>query len=112
MTFQKIILIIALVSLIFSLAVIGLLIKSASMNAKFPPETGKCPDYFKATLSKDGTLGCTNPHNLGSCGNDFTPEPGTNVSSIIANCKNARKCNLTWDGITNVQNNETGSPYC
>jgi hypothetical protein len=111
MTFQKIVLIIALVLLIISLAVIGLLIKSAATSAKFPPETGKCPDYFKAHQS-NGALSCTNPLNLGNCGGDFTPVGGTDTSSIVANCKAAKGCGLTWDGITNVKNNETGSPYC
>ena len=94
MTFQKTVLVIASVLLIISLIVIGLLIKSATLTAKFPPEVG------------------TNPKNLGTCGNDFTPVGGSDVSSIIANCKAAKKCGLTWDGITNVQNNETGQPYC
>jgi len=111
--FQKIVLIIALVSLIIALAVIGLLIKSSITSAKFPPEIGKCPDYFKASLSSDGTLVCGNPHNLGNCGaQNFTPTVGTDVTSIVSNCKKARNCGLTWDGVTNVQNNDTGSPYC
>ena len=111
MTFQKIVLVIALVLLIISLVVIGLLIKSAALSAKFPPETGKCPDYLKAQLS-NGTLTCTNPKNLGTCSGAFTPVGGSDVGSITANCKAAKKCGLTWDGVTNVQNNETGSPYC
>jgi hypothetical protein len=111
MTFQKIVLVIALVLLIISLVIIGLLIKSATLSSKFPPETGKCPDYFKAQLS-NGTLICTNPKNLGTCGNDFTPVGGSDEGSITANCKAAKNCGLTWDGVTNVQNNETGQKYC
>ena len=112
MTFQKTVLIIALVLLILSLVVIGLLIKSSASSAKFPPETGKCPDYLKAQIL-NGKLTCTNPQNLGTCGSqDFTPSGGSDVTSIIANCKAAQKCGPTWDGISNVQNNETGQPYC
>jgi len=111
MTFQKTVLVVALVLLIISLVVIGLLIKSATLSAKFPPETGKCPDYLKAQLS-NGQLACTNPLNLGTCGGAFAPIGGSDVGSITANCKAAKKCGLTWDGITNVQNNATGSPYC
>ena len=112
MTFQKTVLVIALVLLIISLVVIGLLIKSATLSAKFPPETGKCPDYLKAQLSADGTLTCSNPQNLGTCGDDFAPVGGSDVGSITANCKKAKNCGLTWDGVTDVQNNETGQPYC
>ncbi len=111
MSFQKIVLVIALVLLIISLVIIGLLIKSAQMSAKFPPETGKCPDYLKAQLS-NGTLTCANPKNLGTCSTDFTPVGGSDVASITANCKAAKNCGLTWDGVTNAQNNITGSPYC
>ena len=78
MAFQKTVLVIALVLLIISLVVIGLLIKSATLSAKFPPETCKCPDYLKAQLS-DGTLTCTNPQNLGTCCNDFAPVGGSDV---------------------------------
>jgi len=110
--FSKTVLIIASVLLIISLCIIGLLIKSATMSAKFPPEIGKCPDYLKANL--EGTnLSCKNPLNLGSCGNSsFQPVAGTNVTSIIANCKKARNCGLSWDGVTNVKNHKTGQPYC
>ena len=111
MTFQKTVLVIALILLIISLVVIGLLIKSATLSAKFPPEIGKCPDYLTAQLS-NGTLTCTNPQNLGTCGNDFTPVGGSDEGSIISNCKAAKKCGLTWDGVTDTQNNNTGSPYC
>jgi len=111
MTFQKTVLVIALILLIISLVVIGLLIKSATLSAKFPPEIGKCPDYLTAQLS-NGTLTCANPQNLGTCGNDFTPVGGSDEGSIIANCKAAKKCGLTWDGVTDTQNNNTGSPYC
>ncbi len=111
MTFQKVVLVIASVLLIISLVIIGLLIKSATLSSKFPPETGKCPDYLKAQLA-NGKLTCTNPLNLGTCGTDFTPVGGSDVASITANCKAAKNCGLTWDGITDVQNNETGQPYC
>jgi len=103
MSFQKIVLTIALVLLIISLIVFGLLIRSATINAKFPPEVGKCPDYFKAHLSK-GQLSCTNPSNLGNgtCTGEFTPVTGSDATSRTANCNAARKCGYMWDGVTNV----------
>jgi hypothetical protein len=113
MTFQNTVLLIAFVLLIISLIIIGGLIRSATLSAKFPPETGKCPDYLVAELNGD-KLQCSNPQLLGNgdCTGAFVPFEGTDSSAIISNCQAAKKCGLTWDGITNVQNNETGSPYC
>ena len=111
MTFQNTVLIIALVLLIISLVIIGLLIKSATLSSKFPPEIGKCPDYFKASLV-NGNLTCTNPLNLGTCANGLSPVAGNTVADITANCKKATQCGVTWDGITNVINNDTGNKYC
>ena len=59
MTFQKVVLIIALILLILSLVIIGVLIKSAQTSAKFPPETSKCPDFFKVDLENGKR--CFNP---------------------------------------------------
>lgn len=113
MTFQQTVLVVALILLIISLIIIALLIKSATLSGKFPPETGKCPDYTTANLSEDGTLNCIIPDGLGSCpGTTITPDPGTDVGSITNNCNYAKNCGLVWDGITNIQNNETGQPYC
>jgi len=102
MTFQNVVLVIALILLIISLVVIGLLIKSATINAKFPPEMGKCPDYFDAKLS-NGKLTCSNPLDLGNgtCTGPFAPVPGFDKTSNKANCLQATKCGYTWDGITN-----------
>ena len=114
MNFQSIVLTIAIILLIISLVAIGILIKSAMKNAKFPPEVGRCPDYFK-TSRQDGKLICTNPMNLGKCetidlsGSEFQ---GNTVQAMTAKCNIAKKCAVTWDGVTNVINNNTGRPYC
>ena len=100
MTFQKIVLIIALVLLILSLVIIGVLIKSAATTAKFPPETSTCPDYFKVQ-HQNGSIHCTNPLGLGSCASGLTPVVGNDLDSRVQNCKLARGCGITWDGITN-----------
>jgi len=117
MVFQKVVLTIAFVLLIIILAVIGLLIRSAKKTAKFPPETSKCPDYWKVSTDANGNIECKNPLNLGSgcanipIGND--EYSGTSVASIVAKCKMAKNtCGVTWDGITNVVNNVTEQPYC
>ena len=104
MTFQKIVLIIAGIMLILTLAVIGLLIKAGDLNAVFPPELSQCPDYFKTTM-KDGSLSCKRVHDgLGTCesinigGANFRGENGD-----YAKCMKAKECGITWDGITNRQ---------
>lgn len=114
MNFQSIVLTIASILLIISLVAIGILIKSAMRNTKFPPEVSRCPDYFKTSM-QDGKLVCTNPMNLGKCatidlsGSQFQ---GTTVDAMTAKCNIAKKCGITWDGVTNVNNNQTGRPYC
>ena len=38
---------------------------------------------------------------------------GNSVAAITAKCNYAKNtCGVTWDGITNVINNQTGQPYC
>ena len=97
MTFQKVVLIIALILLILSLVIIGVLIKSAQTSAKFPPGTSKCHDFFKV--------------GLGTCASGFTPVVGQDLDSRIQNCRLARGCGVTWDGITSATANQ-GNPYC
>ena len=114
MNFQSTVLTIALILLIVSLVAIGLLIKSAMKNSKFPPEVSKCPDYFKTSI-QDGKLMCTNPMNLGKCSTIDLSNPnlqGTSVDAMTAKCNIAKGCGMTWDGVTNVNNNNTGRPYC
>ena len=47
--FQKIVLTIAAVILIITLAIIGLLLFNQHSTAQWPPEVSSCPDYFTAT---------------------------------------------------------------
>jgi hypothetical protein len=110
MTFQKTVLIIALVLLILSLVIVGVLIKSAATTAKFPPEVSTCPDYFKVQ-NQNGTIHCTNPLSLGSCPTGLTPIIGNDMDSRVANCKKSRGCGVTWDGLTSATANQ-GNPYC
>ncbi len=110
MTFQKVVLIIALILLILALVIIGVLIKSAQESSKFPPEISKCPDYFKVQL-QDGKIHCTNPLGLGSCADGLTPMVGDDMDTITQNCRLAKGCGATWDGVTSSTANQ-GNPYC
>lgn len=117
MTFQSVVLIIAFIALILSLTIVGLLIKSSASAAKFPPETSQCPDYWKTAYNSTGNVICKNTMNLGTgCPSMDISDPqyqGNSDTAITAKCNYAKNtCGVTWDGITNAINNQTGQPYC
>ena len=106
--FQKIVLITAIVILIIALVVIGIALSKGLSNEEWPPLLSACPDYWKIDGSGNMTT-CTNIKDLGTCppksgeehlimnfnSNLFTSDNGT--------CNKytwAKKCDVTWDGIT------------
>ena len=116
MSFQRIVLTVALVTLIVVLIIVAYLIQTAKGDAAFPPETPACPDYFESVANADGgaTENCLNTQGLG------TGAPGTQnfatlvggslscpknqpctKSALVARCKWAKAHKLTWDGVTN-----------
>ena len=127
-SFNSIVLNVAVVALIIVLIVIGVAINNSvrGSDIKFPPITGACPDYWSATDMSGGSL-CSNNLVIGKKVQNIN---GLTQSSTLSNtsmctefltgsvpqiCDKfnlATSCQLTWDGITNVQNNATGSPYC
>ena len=120
MTFQKVVLTISIVLLILCLIFIGVMLYQSKYSAKFPPVTGACPDYWV-------NLGPQKDHNgMSMCvpPGFVDPDTGKKVSPAIAGygsqCKEpkyvasspsnseicdltrwAKKCNLSWDGVTN-----------
>ena len=46
MSFQRIVIIVATILLIICLVFIGAIMYNNTYNAKFPPVTGTCPDYW------------------------------------------------------------------
>jgi hypothetical protein len=113
MSFQKIVLTIALVILIIVLIVVAYLIQSAKSDAAFPPETPSCPDYFEAVADGNGgfTEKCTNTQGLGNGAPGVTNfgmgamtcpknQPCTKTA-LAARCNWAKQHGLTWDGVTN-----------
>ena len=106
MSFQSSVLLVANVILIISLCVIGLMLYRQKYNAEYPPIIGDCPDYWEtnANMCKADTKiltaglsdACKGPK-------DFT---GPNYSGNKGKCEKqkwARSCNLSWDGISNVE---------
>ena len=114
-SFQRIVLIIAIVLLIICLIFIGIALNKTRNNSQWPPIVGDCPDYWLDTGDKGSN--CVNKQNLGKCTTggtgitptamvgagismDFTKAPYIGAASTCAKYKWANDCNITWDGIT------------
>lgn len=121
-TFQTTVLVIFMVLLIITLFYIGYSINKGITEIDWPPIIGGCPDYW-VSVSKDGLNSyginktnltgtgpfCVNVKNLGTCpakaGDkflvaDFTTNTYTGSNGNCAKYNWAKKCGLTWDGIT------------
>ena len=111
--FQKIVLFIAIILLIIILTFISISLAGKAPNQTWPPIVSSCPDYWVIDGSGNNTT-CTNVKDLGVCpaqsgkkhqimnfqGSAFTGDSGS------CNKYNwAKKCKVSWDGITyGVQN--------
>jgi hypothetical protein len=105
-SFKQTVLIVAIILLIVSLIIIGIIMSKAKSKEQFPPIRGSCPDYWIDVADKDKkTSKCVNDQNLGDpkCDQtmDFSIHRWTGVQGACNKQKWARSCNLTWDGITN-----------
>jgi len=102
MTFQKIVVIIAIICLIAALIFVGYAMYQKQYDVKFPPVSSQCPDYWTAKDKK-----CFNTKHLGSCATgkdasvDFNTKffQGHNGACRKANW--AKRCGVSWDGISN-----------
>ena len=111
-SFQKTVLIIAVIFLILFLVLIGVALSNSSSEQEWPPIVGVCPDYW-VDLSGNGSE-CFNSHNLGTCNNpttsdkntmNFNQDPFTGTNGDCSKFNWATKCGVTWDGVTyGVQN--------
>lgn len=103
MIFQNIILLVALVILIVSLIIIGVLIRRKQSDVKYPPIVSECPDYFEIIAPNK----CKNTHKLGTCKKngktqeifDFTSSRFSGPTGKKNKCNAATFCGLSWDGI-------------
>ena len=107
MIFQKLILTIAIISLIVILVVIGIALSKANAKTIWPPIVSECPDYW-IDMSGNGEA-CLNIHNLGTCNiptkenqntMNFNQAPFTGANGTCAKYNWANSCKVTWDGIT------------
>ena len=107
MTFQSVVVTIAIVILILSLIVLGIVIYNSRNEDQYPPELGNCPDYYVMKQKGEGgnmdgvtTEMCYNQHNLGNKSQGcewFDPKDATNKERRAY----AKQCGVTLDGITN-----------
>jgi hypothetical protein len=120
MNFQKIVLTIAIIIFILLLIFIASVLYNNKYNVSFPATVSQCPDYWldmgkNANSSGDidnsdsqTNQSCVNIKNLGnkSCQKkmDFTGDFWQGSTGSCNKSKWAKKCDLTWDGITNNSN--------
>lgn len=102
MNFQMVLLIVAFITFVLSMVVMGYLIYSSRYSMKFPPDIADCPDYW--IVKHDGCHVNPNGFNQGSfTGQSFSfKKPLYRGSSgLKEKCKWANKYNIVWDTVTN-----------
>jgi hypothetical protein len=103
-TFQKNVITISIVVLIFFLFLIGVILYRNKSNTAYPPVVADCPDYWE-DLSVGNSSHCVNKKNLGksSCSKimDFSTSTWSGQRGLCNKSKWAKACDLTWDGVTN-----------
>lgn len=95
--FQNTILKIAVAFLVLMLIVIGYLLYKTKAGMTFPPYVSTCPDYFEMNSKGE----CINVRNMGDTSGMCATVP-VDPKTPLNKCIWAKNCNLTWDGITNV----------
>jgi len=115
--FQKIVLFSAIIILIIALVIIGVALAYAKDQQVWPPLTAECPDYWSITgydISGNNTSKCVNIKDLGTCSPqngekhlvmDFNGSVFTGSQGDCNKYTWAKKCNVSWDGITYGVNN-------
>lgn len=109
MNFQRIVLAIAVIGLIISLVVVGVMLSKMYYGEEWPPQISTCPDYWVDLSPEQTGAKCYNAHRLGKCnlpspGNpntmDFNVPPYTDpTNGTCAKYKWTRMCGTTWSGI-------------
>ncbi len=112
MSFQKLVIGIALVCLFILLIIIGYTMYNAKKTDQWPPVIGDCPDYW-IDLEGEGAA-CFNSKSLGTCNvptdgdkntMNFSQAPYTGSDGDCAKYLWAKGCNVTWDGINSGVSN-------
>ena len=108
MTFQKTVVIIAIIVLLICLVAIGIALAYSKVNS-YPDNPPTCPDYWTVDDSDPDKIRCMNVQNLGKCpapaGSsyltlDVGSAPYTGSRGNCAKYTWATNCEIAWDGIT------------
>lgn len=106
-SFQKIVLISAVVILLISLIFIGLALRQ-KRKQNWPPLIPECPDYWEVSGQGKNTV-CTNIKDLGSCPAEsgkkhltmnFNSPQFLGSTGLCNKYKWANNCKVSWDGVT------------
>jgi hypothetical protein len=107
MRFQRIVLVIAGLTLILIFIFIGISFSKGTNDGTWPPLSSPCPDYW-TNIGQDGAS-CLNTHKLGTCNipsptdknaKNFDVAPYNDSGGTCAKYTWAKSCGITWDGIT------------
>lgn len=100
--FQKNVAKAAFVVFLIMMALMALMMAKFKENQLYPPEIPPCPDYW----IKDGKY-CKNKQGLGNggCNDDknFSAKMYQGLKGRKERCLFAKKCEIEWDGLTNVK---------
>jgi len=121
MNFQSIVMIVAIIILIITLAMIGVSLSNLNSEVTYPPVVADCPDYWSIETQPTDENGntdfkCINDKSLGhntsiegcdAFNNSLSKFKG--MGGLCEKRKWADKCNVTWDGVTN---NPTAKDNC
>lgn len=111
-SFQKFVLFAAIIILIIALVFIGVSLAYSKDN-QWPPMTPQCPDYWLVDGSGNNAT-CINVKDLGTCpariGNkhlrmNFNTPAYTGSNGLCAKYTWAKRCGVSWDGVTYGINN-------
>ena len=112
--FQKSVLIISTIILIISLCILGFFLAKTLFEDVYPPVISDCPDYWDVSYNSNSDLECKNKSTInagrgdvagGECAaypvSNFLISGNDNKDILCEKYKWAKKCNITWDGVTN-----------
>jgi len=111
-SFQKIILMIAIIVLLITLVIIAYSLQKPKKTS-WPPILPNCPDYW-TTDGSGNSMKCINVKDLGVCkaqqGNahltmNFNSAPFNGANGNCAKYTWANNCKVAWDGLTYGGNN-------
>lgn len=97
MSFQKTVLIIALIIFSIMLFFIALAMKGLKKSQQYPAEISECPDYW--VKNEDNACVPVGTHNMGDSNNN------NNCKSYIGTEEKkqfASECGIEWDGVNNI----------